>query len=343
MRRLAAAAFLVATLLLSCTSGEEEPPLRIAFVQDLSAPDADEHVQSALQAAELAVAMQATEGAPVELVPFDLAEEPSAIDEIGSDPSFLAAIVGPGADGSAVAEAGVPTVSVSTAGPTPADGSWRRFVAPIDVLADVVAAALAGSEPCVLSEEPAPDGLAGLLTDRLGEPAATLDPAEAPSFVEASGCDAVAWAGSPDPGAELARALPDGIALVGGDRLLDPDFLDAGSAADGARAACSCVDLSTSTDPETMRFIQDYQSEYGLPPGPYAVEAWDAAHAVLLALQGSEPTRDDARDWLGQVTRFEGLAADYAFDPTGELVVPYAFARLSRVAGGRWLPFTAPS
>jgi branched-chain amino acid transport system substrate-binding protein len=316
--------------------------VRIAFVQDLSAPDADEHVQPARQAAELAVAMHAPEGTPVELVTFDLPEEPSAIEEISSDPSFVAAIVGPGADGSALAEAGVPTVSVSTAGPTPADGSWRRFVAPIDVVAEAVAAELAGFEPCVLSEEPPPDALASLLTDRLGEPAATLDPAEAPPFAEANGCDAVAWAGSPDPGAELARALPDGVAILGGDRLLDPDFLDAGSAAEGARAACACADLSLSTDPEAMRFIQDYQSEFGTAPGPYAVEAWDAAKVILSALSGGSG-REVVAAALRDLEVFEGLGTTYRLAATGELAHPEDGVGVSELRAGRWVRLEPPT
>src|SRR3989304_2294690 len=50
------------------------------------------------------------------------------------------------------------------------------------------------------------------------------------------------------------------------------------------RAACPCPDVSTSTDPAVIRFIQDYQAEFGSPPGPYAAEAWDAARALLAAL-----------------------------------------------------------
>ena len=79
-------AILVPGLLVSCASRDAEPR-RIAFVQDLSAPDADEHVQPALQAAELAVAMHAGDG-EVELVPVELAD----IEDVASDPSFVAAI-----------------------------------------------------------------------------------------------------------------------------------------------------------------------------------------------------------------------------------------------------------
>jgi branched-chain amino acid transport system substrate-binding protein len=289
---------------------------RIAFVQDLAAPDADEHALPALQAAQLAIAMQSSEGVRVELTAFDLAEDPSAVAQIESDPSFVAAIAGPGADGSTMAEAGVPTVSVSTAGPTPDAGAWRRSVAPIEFLADAIVAELEGSEPCVLSEEPAPDPLVGLLTQRLGEPSAILHPAETGPFVAENECDAVAWAGSPDAGAEVTRSLPDGVAVVGGDRLLDPDFLDAGSAAEGARAVCACVDLSTSIDPAAMRFIQDYQSEFGSAPGPYAVEAWDATRLLLgLLAQGTQGDRVAAA--LVQVESLEGLGGPYRFATSG--------------------------
>jgi branched-chain amino acid transport system substrate-binding protein len=321
----------------SCaSSGAGNDATRIAFIQDLSAPDADEHVQPAFQAAELAVAMQAPGGGPVELVPFDLAEDPAAIEHIASDPSFVAAIAGPGADGAAVAEAGVPTVAVSTAGPTPGRGSWRRFVAQMDVLADVLAAELAGTAPCILSEEPSPDELAGILADRLDVPAATLETDEVPSSVGPNACDAVAWVGSPDPGAELAGVLPGETTFVGGDRLLDPDFLDAGSAADGARAVCACADVWTSTDPGTMRFIQDYQSEFGTAPGPYAVESWDAARAILaLLVHGSG--RADVAAALGGLEAFDGLVTAYRFAPNGELTDPMGSVAVSEVRLGRWV------
>ena len=329
---------LIAVIAASCaTSGAGDDTTRIAFIQDLSAPDADEHVQPALQAAELAVAMHAPEGVSVELVPFDIAEEPSTIEEIASDPSFVAAIVGPGADGSAVAEAGVPTVSASTAGSTPGSGTWRRFVAPIDVVANAIAAELAGSEPCVLSEEPPPDALAGLLTDRLGGPEAHLAPDEAASFVEVSGCDAVAWAGSPDGAAELSQALPAGVALVGGDRLLNPDFANGGgAAAEGTRAVCACDDLATSTDPAVLRFIQDYQSEFGTAPGPYAVEAWDAAGEILRALV-SGSSREGVEATVDALENLDGLRTTYLFEATGALAEPAGYVSVSELRAGRWV------
>jgi branched-chain amino acid transport system substrate-binding protein len=326
---------LVAAACASSASGEDEG-VKIAFIQDLSAPDAEEHVQPALQAAQLAVAMYAREDLSVTLVEFDLAEDPAAVDGIVSDPSFVAAIVGPGGDGSAVAEAGIPTVSVSTAGPTPTQGIWRRFVAPMEVLADSLAAEVDDEPACMLSEGPAPDELAGLLAERIEGSSVELDPDEAAAFVSSNGCASVVWAGSPDPGAELARALQTGAGIVGGDRLLDPDFAAAGLFTDGARAVCACADLSATIEPEAMRFIQDYQAEFGSAPGPYAWEAWDATRALLAVLSGGW-MREGAAARLEDLEAVEGLGSRYRFGPTGELVDPGHGVTESELRFGRWV------
>jgi len=156
------------------------------------------------------------------------------------------------------------------------------------------------------------------------------------STVTATGCDAVAWAGSPDPGAELAQRLPAAVAIVGGDRLLDPDFLDAGSAAEGARAGCACTDLSTSTDPAVLGFIQDYQSEFGTAPGPFAVEAWDAAGVILSALSGGSG-REVVAAALRDLEVFEGLGTTYRLATTGELAHPEDGVGVSELRAGRWV------
>ena len=133
--------------------------------------------------------------------------------------------------------------------------------------------------------------------------------------------------------------LAPGTTAIGGDRLLDPAFLEAaGASADGVLATCPCADLSTSTDIAARRFIQDYQSDYGLAPGPYAVEAWDAAHLILQALRGPGASREDVLTALGDTTVFEGLGGTYGFGPDGEPADPEGAVRVYRVEGGRWVP-----
>jgi branched-chain amino acid transport system substrate-binding protein len=324
---LAALAILAST----CTGTSDEPTPTVVFVQDLSAPDAEEHAQPAREAVELAFA----EGAPdVELEVIDVAEDPDAIDELSSDPSVVAAVVAPGADGSTVANAGVPTLSVSTAGPTPTDGAWRRFVAPMSELADAIAAEIGSGPACVLSDEPAPDELGNMLAERLGAPVTATDPEEAAAFAREAGCDVVAWAGSPDAAVELADVLP-GVRIVGGDRLLDRDFrADVGPEEEGTFAACACVDVSTSLDPAVLRFFQDYQSEFGTAPGAYAVEAWDAANALVTAMSGGTD-RAGIAEAVGSLSSLEGLVSTYGFEASGERVDPAVL--VYELRAGRWV------
>jgi hypothetical protein len=321
------------------------PPsmIKVAFVKDLSVPDADEHALPAFQAAKLAFETAAARdpaGVTVELEEFDLAEEATEFAAIGADPGYVAMIVAPGVNGVDGLAEELPVVSLSDLGEPGAGDAWTRLVAPMPVVADTLASGLRQDVACVLSEDPAPDPLSELLAERLtGAPVAAIDPAGAATVARNAGCDVVIWAGGPDAGAEAAEVLrPAGVAMIGGDRLLDPDFLaSAGTAAEGTFALCSCVSVASSTELAVRRFVQDYQSEHGTAPGPYAVEAWDAAHLVLRALHEGGATRAQVREWMGARTTLDGLVRTYRLDPRGELIDPASMLRLFRVDGGRWL------
>ena len=288
------------TLLAACeTAAPDDPPagpaspapvVKVAFVRDLSVPDADEHALPALQAIRLAfetATLQDPTAAPVELEEFDLTQDSAELGSIDADPSYVGVIVAPGVNGDdAELDTDLPVLSLSGLGAGDGRRAFVRMVAPLATVADTLAGRLRRSSACVLSEDPPPDPLFGLLSDALpGATARTIDPSAAAEVVGETGCDVVIWAGGPDAGAQAARALgPLEVAFVGGDRLLDPDFLStAGTAADGAFALCACANVSTSTDLAARRFIQNYQSEHGVAPGAYAVEGWDAAHLILRA------------------------------------------------------------
>jgi branched-chain amino acid transport system substrate-binding protein len=319
--------------------------LKVAFVKDLSVPDADEHALPAVQAARLAFQTASTNDpnrTPVELQEFDLQQDAADLQMIEADPAYVGVIVAPGVNETAAPlDADLPVVSLSGLGRGDVRQAWIRLVAPLTTVADALAARLKQAHPCVLAEDPAPDPLFDMLADRLPKASAeTIDPATATEVATGAGCTTVIWAGGPDAGAAAARGIRlAGVALIGADRLLDPDFLSgSGNEAEGSFALCACSTVSTSTELAARRFIQDYQSQHGVAPGAYAVEAWDAAHVILRALADGETTRSQVARSLEQVTEVQGLEGILRLGADGEPLDPPALLRLYVVSGGRWVP-----
>jgi hypothetical protein len=311
--------------------------VNVAFVRDNSVPDADEHALPALQGAQLAfqtAALADPNAVFIHLVLVDVGEDPSALGAIAADPSFVAAIVAPGVE--VDVPEGLPVVSLS--GLVPATDAGARLVPPIGTTARALAQTVR-NVPCILSEDPPPDPLSTLVADRSGRPAGAIDVAEVSAAVSERGCGTVVWTGGPDAGADVAAALEGtDVRMVGGDRLLDFDFLaEAGASGEGVRAFCPCADVSTSTAFAARRFIQDYQSAFGSAPAAYSVEGWDAGHLVRRAVREVAPTRQEVGTWLGGVAAHQGLAGTYRLGADGELLDPGTTVRIYRVVGGRWL------
>ncbi|HET8527067.1 MAG TPA: hypothetical protein VFM81_10595, partial [Actinomycetota bacterium] len=78
-------------------SGAPIPVVKVAFVRDLSMPDAEEHSLPASQAIRLAfetAALQDPNSVPVELEEFDLTQDAADLASIDADPSYVGVIVG---------------------------------------------------------------------------------------------------------------------------------------------------------------------------------------------------------------------------------------------------------
>lgn len=346
-------ALAIAMLLAACESaapaspagpGSPTPVVKVAFVRDLSMTDAEEHALPASQAIRLAfetATLQDPSSVPVELEEFDLTQDATDLESIDADPSYVGVIVAPGVDGDdAELDTDLPVVSLSGLGAGDGRRAWVRMVAPLATTVDALAERLRRSSACVLAEDPPPDPLYGLLSEALpGATARTVDPAAAGAVAGGARCDVVIWAGGPNAGGEAARSLQGlDVVFIGGDRLLDPDFLStAGPAAEGAVALCACASVSTSTDLAARRFIQDYQSEHGVAPGAFAVEGWDAAHLILRAAGDRGITRALVARSLGGLRTADGLEGTRRFAADGEPLEPRALLRLYRVEGGRWV------
>lgn len=351
-------------------AGAVLPDLKIAFVEDLSRDGADQRVAPAFQGARLAVDAEVMHGlllADVHLVPLDTGGTSSGIElvatEIAEDPSFVAAIVAPQLSGQVslgegLADADVPTISLSSLGPDlpePGWTAWRRAVPDVDREARALAAAVEelgdARRTCLVADgSPASVALIHAVADalevrpalRLGLPDTDPDDPTVVSAIRDAGCGSVLWGGTPTGGGLLRLALVANgmrsVRLFGGESLKDAGFVaTAGPRGRGTVAVCPCVDLSTSTDLRAQRFIQDYQSEFASPPGPFAAEAWDVARMLLAAVEAGARTRAQVAQALGATPTFDGLARQYAFGDDGDLKDQAKSVYVYRDEGVRWV------
>jgi branched-chain amino acid transport system substrate-binding protein len=333
--------------------------LKVAYVQDLTPEQALDTTLPPLQAVELAFATapsSALTPSPVEVVAFDTQGDPTALgevaSEIASDRSFIAAFAAPNLRGlgglvDILGTAGVPLLSLSSSDQIrgAAPGTFFRFVAPLSVQAASLANAVdalgrAHVDACLVVPPDEGTRFSNAVRHALSPGLRVIEQEGETAGVPLTGCGIVVWPGDGAGGAALASSLedapPPSPILIGGPGLREPDFLgEAGTAAEGAVAFCSCADVSTSLALGAQRFIQDYQSEFGSPPGPYAVEAWDAAHMLIEALEGAGPSRESVLARFASISRFEGLGSAYAF-AGGELAHPAHAVLVFRVEGGRW-------
>jgi len=343
--------------------------VKVAFIEDLSSDEAVGRVLPALQAAGLAFANATLGGAlpvGVDLVPWDTQGDPSRIadvaEEITTDPTYVAAIIAPYLDDQAglAAEldaASLPMLSLSSRQPAlGAAGltTWRRMVANRAEEAAAIATyvdalpAKSGVRCTARGPDPADARWAHLLDRTLGGasgPSVTVaDPdaaSAAATAIAEAGCGVVLWAG-PVAIAEALRtsltARGAHVVLVGDEELKDDTYPRVvGAAGEGTIALCPCADLSLSTRLAAQRFIQDFQAEHGLPPGPYAAEAWDAAKMLVRALGSGASSREEVLAFLDASGPFQGLANRYEFAPGGELNPASAIVHVYRVRGGRWI------
>jgi branched-chain amino acid transport system substrate-binding protein len=361
-------------------SPEDTPiQVKIALIEDLSS-DQSTGALAAFQGAKLAFDDAALAGGlpvSVDLVGLDTSGDPAAAqslaEDAAADPAFVGAIEAPNLSGAVqvaanavLSEAGVPTITLSPLGALPAGRgwpAWRRAVADVTSEGDSVGTFIdtlpRGRGLCLLGDGTSASRtfLAAVATSSWAPVVlrARIPPAAEPgtgltSEVARAACRAVVWGGDAGTGGVLRRSLASGgdgrdgrdVAFIGGDAMKDPMYLlVAGAAGLGTVVACPCADLSTSTQLPARRFIQDYQSEFGLAPGPYAAEAWDVAGMFLRAFGGGATTRAQVRTSLWSTDRYLGLANDYRFAADGTLTPGSASVRLYRDEGGRWIQLPA--
>ena len=374
----AALVALIATLAAACTGGGASPssvpdpvPVKIAFLHDMSVPGSAQTVTPALLGLELAF-QEAVDAGDLPVVPevvgLDVdGDDGNALElahQIADDPTYVAAVVGPFWSepvdvGDVLHAAGVPTISVSELDPSLATrgwSSWWRIVAGVSREAAALAAVIRATPPaidgvCVVGDGSGQSSTMGeLLGANLGaRVTASLDLPDEDALsdvvqrIDRSGCGLVAWTGF-GPGATslrtgLAEAGSDPLALVGSSAMKTDLYLSTtDGAGDGTIVTCACVDLSSSTRPEVRRFIHDFQSRYGSPPGVFGAEGWDAGGMLLATFRADALDRRTVAAALSTVDGYEGLANTYRFDDVGELGPGSAQVHVFRAEGVRWDP-----
>ena len=346
--------------------------VKIAFLEDLSPEGAVARVAPAFEGAKLAFDMASLTGdlrVQVQFVGLDTggtaATAGAAARQIAGDPSYVGAIGAPylgeqGALGEVLDSAGVPFITLSGLDPGLGESgwtTWRRAVATQDQeaasLAGYVDSLRAAREGVCLAGDGSRVGATFLTAVAVSLASRVLvrhrvAPTEESAAVfsdtvAASGCRVVVWGGfSAGAGALRRNLVGAGLAkvrFVGNGGVKDATYLQvAAQAGDGTVVSCSCADLSTSTQLAAQRFIQDYQADFGLPPGSYAVEAWDVAHMLLEGLRSGAETRAGTLACLHRMRSYRGLAHTYVFSAQGELEPGAASVHFYRDEGGRWLP-----
>ena len=358
----------------SSLAGRPVVHVKVAFLEDLSSDEASARAAPAFQGAKLGFDTASLgDGLPVsvELIGLDTggdaATAAATAREIVEDPAFVGAIAAPSLTeqeqsgaGNVLDPAGVPTITLSPLGPNLSKRgwtAWRRAVAGVTMEGRTIAA--------FVDTLPSPRRGACLLGDASPGSRALLSAVAASTTTEVvlrshaapeepgspriaravsrSQCGVVVWGGSSTTGGLVRRSLNQAggrrIAFVGGDAIKDPIYLSvSGRTGLGTVAACPCADLSTSTTLAAQRFIQDYQAEFGLPPGAFAAEGWDVAGMLVSAFRAGAATRAEVLASLWGTDRFAGLVNIYVFEPNGALTVGSGRVRLFRDEGGRWIP-----
>ncbi len=347
-------------------------PVKIAFLHDMSVPGSAQTVAPALLGLQLALQEAVDRGdLPVvpEVVGLDVEGDASKADALArsvvDDPSYVAAVIGPfwsepTSVGALLDGAGIPTLSLSELGSSLASqgwSSWRRVVAGLPGESAALAAAIQGTSrsvggTCLVGDGSSfSDAFGALLTTDLGASAIAesdvLPDEDALSGVvqrvDRSGCGSVAWTGF-GPGATLLRTGlteggADAIPLFGSSAMKTESYLSTtAGAGDGTVTTCACVDLGSSTRPEVRRFIHDFQSRYGSPPGVFGPEGWDVGGMLLATFRAGAVDRRAVAEALAGSNGYEGLANTYRFAADGELASASAGVRVFRAEGVRWLP-----
>ena len=125
-------------------------------------------------------------------------------------------------------------------------------------------------------------------------------------------------ANSPDTATAALKQLRElGVQaqLFGSEAFKDSAIIKAaGDAAEGL--------VFTSVSSGSPEFVESYMIEYGVPPGPFAAQGYDAFKALALAIKSGAETGVEIKEALKNV-EFEGVSGSIKFDEHGDIAGNY--------------------
>lgn len=162
--------------------------------------------------------------------------------------------------------------------------------------------------------------------------------------VKATSPEAVYYGGEYPQAGPLSQQMKTAglkVALMGGDGIYDPKYIELAGAGSAGDLATSVGAPTDSTD-TGKTFLSNYEKAgYKDPAGAYGGYSYDAANAIIEALKKSLASASDAKsarqatvDAVGNVS-FDGVTGKVAFDEFGDSTSK--ILTVYKVDGGKWV------
>ena len=133
-----------------------------------------------------------------------------------------------------------------------------------------------------------------------------------------------------------ARTLGMHMPILGTTAIEDPQFLKlAGLDAEGIVYPLATGFDASSTDPQVVKFVDEFKTRFGQTPGWVEAQAYDAVAVLCQAMSGEKGTvtGQGLKDELDQFAPMAGVTGTIKFDSNGDVVKP---VRLRIVKGGKF-------
>ncbi len=140
--------------------------------------------------------------------------------------------------------------------------------------------------------------------------------------IKGAGVDAVVYGGYYAQAGPFAKQLKDGgvtAQFFSGDGSLDPAFITgAGAGAEGALLSCACALINDAATGTSKTFYDAYKAAFGVEPGTYSPEAYDAATAFIMAIKAGHTDTKSIESFVNTVN-FTGVSKQIQFETNGNI------------------------